>query len=349
MASVDVHTHTEPEGAQRPMHQHVDQLDPGGINERRTRWVTSLTLVTMVVEIAAGLLTGSMALLADGLHMATHAAALGIALFAYAFARRHATNARFSFGVGKVPALAGFSSAFILAVVALATGWESVSRLITPHAIDTREALAVAVLGLVVNIASLWLLAGVGHGHAHGHEHHHDHSHDHARRSLRDRLAGGNDQSMRGVILHVAADALTSVLAIAALVLALTLGWLWLDPVVGLVGMIMIGVWAWSLVRDTGRVLLDADIDPAETEILRGLLESDGDTKVQDLHLWRIGPDHLAAIVSLVSHKPMPPEHYKKLLSGRPELEHITIEVRLCEGAHDADCPEGIGPAPQGA
>jgi len=346
MASIDVHTHTGPDRA----HRHVDQLDPGGIKERRTRWVTSLTLVTMVVEIAAGLYTGSMALLADGLHMATHAAALGIALFAYAFARRHAANARFSFGVGKVPALAGFSSAFILAVVALATGWESISRLFTPHAIDTREALAVAVLGLLVNIASLWLLAGGGHGHSHAphqghgqaHGHDHDHSHAQEHKSLRDRLAGGNDQSMRGVILHVAADALTSVLAIAALALALTMGWLWLDPVVGLVGMAMIAIWAWGLVRDTGRVLLDADIDPAEMETLRSLLEADGDTKVHDLHLWRIGPDHLAAIVSLVSHKPMPPEHYKKLLGDRPELGHITIEVRLCEGEHEADCPEGI-------
>lgn len=337
MASIDVHTHTEPARA----HRHVDQLDPGGIKERRTRWVTSLTLVTMVVEIAAGLLTGSMALLADGLHMATHAAALGIALFAYAFARRHAANARFSFGVGKVPALAGFSSAFVLAVVALATGWESVTRLITPHPIDAREALAVAVLGLAVNLASLWLLAG-GHGHGHRHDHAHGETHNHERKSLRQRLAGGNDQSMRGVILHVAADALTSVLAIAALVLALTLGWLWLDPVVGLVGMAMIGIWAWGLVRDTGKVLLDADIDPAEMDTLRGLLEADGQTKVHDLHLWRIGPDHLAAIVSLVSHQPMPPEHYKKLLGERPELGHITIEVRLCAGAHDADCPEGI-------
>ncbi len=343
MASIDLHNHSEPGRT----HSHVRQLDPGGVNERRTRAVTILTAITMVVEIAAGLYTGSMALLADGLHMLTHAAALGIALFAYAFARRHAANARFSFGVGKVPALAGFSSAFILAVVALGTGWESISLLITPHAIQAADALVVAVIGLLVNLASLWLLAGRGHSHSHSHGHDHAHDHDHdakpAKGALRNLLDGkGGDQNLRGTALHVAADAMTSVLAIAALTAALTLGWVWLDPLVGLIGMALIAQWAWGLARDTGRVLLDADIDPAEMETLRGILEADGQTKVHDLHLWRIGPDHLAAIVSLVSHTPMPPEHYKQLLGERPELGHITIEVRVCDGAHDTTCPEGI-------
>jgi cation diffusion facilitator family transporter len=275
-------------------------------------------------------------------------------------------------------------------VVALATGWEAVSRLIVPHSIEISEALAVSVLGLLVNIVSLLLLSGGigrhghGHGHSHarghahgsphghshgtshgdahghdaahahghdaGHGHSHDESHRHgtaaaaapAKRSWRQLLGAGGDQNLRGAALHVAADALTSVLAIGALLAALLLGWTWLDPAVGLVGMAMIGIWAWGLTRDTGRVLLDADIDPAEMQTLRGLLEADGDTKVQDLHLWRIGPDHLAAIVSLVSHKPMPPEHYKRLLGERPELGHVTIEVRLCEGDHAGECPEGI-------
>lgn len=355
MAEIDVYTQTvsqtappAPEAAR--LHRHVHQLDPGGVKERRTRAVALLTVVTMAVEIAVGLLSGSMALLADGLHMGTHAAALGIALFAYAFARHKAGDERYSFGVGKVPALAGFSSAFVLALVAVATGWESVGRLIEPHAIAVWEALVVAVGGLLINLVSLWLLARRGGDH-HGHTHHHGHGHAHQHSegetaSWRARLAGENDQSLRGVILHVAADALTSVLAIAALLAALLAGWLWLDPLVGLIGMGMIAVWAWGLARDTGRVLLDADIDPAETRTLRRLLEADGQTKVQDLHLWRIGPDHLAAIVSLVSHRPQPPEHYKQLLGGRPELGHVTIEVRLCEGAHGVDCPEGIAATP---
>ncbi|AFK54083.1 CDF family Co(II)/Ni(II) efflux transporter DmeF [Tistrella mobilis] len=290
-------------------------------NARRTHWVILLTAVMMVGEITAGMLFGSMALLADGWHMATHAGALAITAFAYAFARRYARDARFTFGTGKVGELAGFASAIALGVTALLIGWESVERLIDPVPIAFGEAITVAVLGLAVNLASAWLLAGGGHDHHHGHAHEHHHHHDH------------QDQNLRAAYLHVLADALTSVLAIVALVVGRYLGWVWMDPVVGVVGALVIGRWAYGLLRDTAAVLLDAGADPRLAERVRGAIERGGD-RISDLHLWRVGPGRHAAIIALVTSEPRDPEHYRTRVSDWPELAHVTVEVHRCSAPH---------------
>ncbi|MGE5548728.1 MAG: CDF family Co(II)/Ni(II) efflux transporter DmeF [Solirubrobacterales bacterium] len=298
---------------------HEHRFETGGERsaERRTGVVVALTVATMVAEIAAGTAFNSMALLADGFHMATHAFALGIAVSAYAFARKHATDTRFSFGTGKFGALAGFTSALILGVVALLMVWESGARLLSPQSIAFTEALVVAVVGLVVNLASAAILGQHdhhadhhddphGHGHADGH-HHHDHN-------------------LRAAYIHVVADALTSVLAIAALLAGMTLGWWWMDPMMGLVGAAVISVWAVGLARRTGMVLLDMSHDPAVEAEIRALVEAE-DTRVSDLHVWQIGPGHWAAIVSVVTRTPRPPEHYRALLAPVHELSHVTVEV----------------------
>ncbi|MEO8040420.1 MAG: CDF family Co(II)/Ni(II) efflux transporter DmeF, partial [Betaproteobacteria bacterium] len=253
-------------------------------SERRAKVVLALTIVTMVAELIVGWMTGSMALTADGWHMGSHAAALGIAAFAYAFARRHATSERFSFGTGKVSALAGFSSALLLAVVAVLMAFESVARLAAPVLVQFDEAIVVAVLGLIVNIASALLLSGgsadAGHGHDHGHGHGHDHGHDHSRSQGNDAAPAHQDQNLRAAYLHVVADALTSILAIAALMAGKWLGWVWLDPTVGIAASVLIGWWAWGLLLGTGRVLLDAEENSAlKSEIVRRI-ESDADNRV---------------------------------------------------------------------
>jgi len=276
--------------------------------ERRTRWVVALTLAMMVLEIAAGTVFGSMALLADGWHMGTHAAALGVTAFAYAYARRYADDPRYSFGTGKVGALGGFASATGLAVVALLIFAESARRLAVPVAIRFDEAIAVACLGLAVNVACALLLHE---GHDHGESAHRDHN-------------------LRGAYLHVLADALTSLLAITALTTGKLYGWSWMDPVMGLVGSLVIARWSLGLLRDTSRVLLDAETSDARRAEIVAALEADGDARVADLHLWRVGPRHLAAIVSLVAHHPREPDHYKGLLSRQPDLAHVTIEVHRC-------------------
>ena len=289
-------------------------------NERRTRWVVLLTAAMMVAEIAGGLAFGSMALLADGLHMATHAGALGVAALAYRYARRHARDPRFAFGTGKLGDLAGFASALVLAVVAVGIGWESASRLLAPVAIAYDEAIAIAVVGLAVNIASAWLLRDDDH---HGHDHGHDHDHGH--HGHHDR-----DHNLRSAYFHVLADAVTSVGAILGLLAGRFYGWAWMDALMGIVGGVMIARWSWGLLRDSGAVLLDVVPDPDLAEAIRGRLETDGD-RIADLHLWRVGPGHAAAIVSVVSDRPLPPAQYKARLGGLAGLSHVTVEVNPCD------------------
>ncbi|WP_225770226.1 CDF family Co(II)/Ni(II) efflux transporter DmeF [Inquilinus sp. Marseille-Q2685] len=292
-------------------------------NERRTRWVVALTAAMMVAEILGGLAFGSMALLADGLHMATHAGALGVAALAYRYARRHARDPRFAFGTGKLGDLAGFASALVLAVVSVGIGWESVLRLLNPVAIAYDEAIVIAAVGLAVNIASAWLLHDDDHHH-HDHGHHHDHDHHHAH-GHHDR-----DHNLRAAYFHVLADAVTSVGAILGLLAGRIYGWAWMDALMGIVGGVMIARWSWGLLRDSGAVLLDTVPDPGLAESIRDRLETGGD-RIADLHLWRVGPGHAAAIVALVSDRPLPPAQYKARLGGLAGLSHVTVEVNRCE------------------
>jgi cation diffusion facilitator family transporter len=310
-------------------HEHVFLGADHARNERRTWIVIGLTAVMMVGEIIAGLMFGSMALLADGFHMATHAGALTIAAVAYLYARRHAHDARFTFGTGKLGELAGYSSAVILAVIALLIGFESMVRLTAPIPIQFNEAIAVAVLGLLVNLASAWLLHDGG---DHGHEHHDydrrdDHPHAHGR--------GHQDHNLRSAYFHVLTDALTSVLAIVGLLAGRLYGWLWMDPLMGIVGGVVIARWSWGLLRGAGAVLLDTMPDSALAEQIRHRLEQGGD-RVSDLHLWRIGPGHMAVIVSVVSDRPQAPGYYKAKLQELPQLSHVTVEVHRCEQARQA-------------
>jgi cation diffusion facilitator family transporter len=277
--------------------------------------------------LIAGWLTGSMALLADGWHMGSHAAALGIAAYAYAFARRHEADPRFTFGTGKVSSLAGYTSALLLAGGALWMLGASLGRLIDPLPIHYGEALLVAALGLAVNLLSAWLLGHGGpdhdHDHAHGHVHDHDHAHaDHAELQ--------QDHNLRAAYLHVIADALTSVLAIVALGLGMAYGWAFLDPLMGIIGAALISRWAWGLARDSARDLLDAGDHSAIANQVRAAIESDADNQVADLHIWRVGPAGRACIVSLVTHQPRPVEHYRALLDAIPSLLHVTVEVNHC-------------------
>ncbi|WP_026597513.1 CDF family Co(II)/Ni(II) efflux transporter DmeF [Methylobacterium sp. 77] len=305
-------------------------------NERRTVLVVGLTLAMMVAEIVGGAVFGSMALTADGWHMSTHAAALGIAALAYRFARLHADDPRFAFGTAKLGDLAAFASAIILAMIALAIGYESLTRLASPQTIAFGEALPIAVLGLFVNLASAWLLHGDGHdhGHAHGHGHarddadHHEHLHD---RHDEHGHAGDGDSNLRAAYVHVLADALTSVLAIVALLAGRYLGIAWLDPAMGLVGTVVIVAWSWTLIRSAGATLLDAVPDRGLAKAVRGRLETNGDT-ITDLHLWRLGPGHTGLIVSLVSDDPQAPAAYKAKLAGLEGLSHVTVEANPCPG-----------------
>jgi cation diffusion facilitator family transporter len=307
-------------------HEHAFLGDRHDENARRTLVVVALTLVMMIGEIVAGSLFGSMALLADGWHMGTHAAALGIAAFAYRFARRHIGNAHFTFGTGKFGDLAAFSSAIILALIAIQIAYESVLRLISPVPIVYGEAIAVAVLGLCVNLASAWLLRDShdhDHGHGHGHAHDHDDEHDHHGHHHH------HDNNLRAAYVHVMADAATSVLAIAALSVAMVSGWVWADPLVGLIGSVVILSWAFGLIRAAGAVLLDVRADEKLEKVIRARMEA-GEDRVTDLHLWRVGPGHCAVLVSLVSDKPKQPAVYKKRLAGLKGLSHVTVEVETC-------------------
>jgi len=295
--------------------------------EARTRLVVYLTALFMAVEIGAGLAFGSMALLADGVHMATHVGALGLAAWAYWMARRHAQNRRFSFGSGKFGDLAGFSSALILGIVSLGIAWESAARLYAPVAIQYREAIVVAALGLVVNIVSAIALhedeedadAEIEeqvHAHAGAPGHHHDYN-------------------LRAAYLHVLADAATSVLALAALISGALFGWAALDPLVGLLGAVVIARWAVQLMRQAGLVLLDVEDDPLLADSIRHTLEDDLHAHVADLHLWRLGPGHRGLIVSLISPSPCSADDIKGELRRRHSgLSHVTVEVAICQ-----DCP----------
>jgi len=372
----------------------------------------------MALEIVGGLMFGSIALVADGLHMSTHAGALLLAALAYSYARRYAQDPRFSFGTGKLGDLAGFTSAIILAMIALLIGYEAVSRLVDPVPIHFAEAIPIAVLGLAVNVASAWLLSG-GHHHHHGHGHDHDHAHDHdahdevhlietaagpARLTVfedgvppvfrmhgdalsaawvrietlrpdgarqvftmadrggwlesvdtipephafvanvysgdqcypvtfeehdhgaHDHGATHRDYNMRAAIVHVLADAAVSVMVIVGLLLARAFGWLWMDPLAGIVGAVAIASWSWGLVRDTGAILLDMVPDRRIADEVRRTVEAEGD-RVDDLHLWRLGPGHLGAIVSVDTTKEREPEFYRARLARFPTLSHVTVEV----------------------
>ncbi len=301
-------------------HDHVFLGQNHERNERRTWFVIALTSVMMVVEIAAGTIYGSMALVADGWHMSTHAAAMLITALAYLFARRNARNPRFTFGTGKVGDLAAFASAIILALVALLIGWESIIRLVNPVPISFPQAISVAIVGLVVNLVSAWLLRE-DHDHHHGHGHHH-HEHDQTHEHHHDR-----DQNLRAAYLHVLADALTSVLAIVALIAGSIYGWIWLDPMMGIVGALVIARWSWGLMRDTGAIMLDyrQTDDPLAVKI-RSVVEEAGD-QITDLHVWQLGPGHHAAIVAIATRSDNGPETYRNRLHQSVGLSHITVEV----------------------
>ena len=300
-----MHTHS----VKQWQHRH-DRLSDTHRSETNTRRVVVIAFCMMVVEIGAGWLYGSMALLADGWHMGTHVAALGIALYAYRYARMHQYDRRYSFGTGKVKVLGGFTGAIVLIFVAGFMAWESVNRLFVPEIIQFDEAIGVAVLGLVVNVVSASMLK----------DHHHHDGHQH-------------DPNMRAAYLHVLTDALTSVLAIVALGLGKVVGWSWMDPLMGVVGAVIIVRWTYGLLRDTTSILLDSAQDPDKVEALRATIEEVGDCMVVDLHLWRIEASQYAVICSLVTHNPRSPDYYKERISAVVEGAHITVEVNRCEAA----------------
>ncbi|MCQ4630195.1 CDF family Co(II)/Ni(II) efflux transporter DmeF [Shinella sp. CPCC 100929] len=298
-------------------HDHVFLGSDHSRNERKVWLVIALTASMMVAEIVAGTLYGSMALVADGWHMSTHAGAMLIAALAYAYARRHARDPRFTFGTGKLGDLAGFASAIVLALIALLIGWESFVRLANPVAIGFEQAIAVAVAGLAVNLVSAWLLRDDHAHHHHGHDHDHHHHEHHAQ-----------DNNLRAAYLHVLADALTSILAIVALLLGRSYGWLWADPLMGIVGALVIVRWSWSLIRETGGVLIDAAPEGAGlADEIRATLER-GEEHITDLHVWQVGPGHHAAIVALSSPHPKAPSDYKARLAHLGALSHVTVEVQ---------------------
>ncbi|MGX7873946.1 CDF family Co(II)/Ni(II) efflux transporter DmeF [Mesorhizobium sp. ORM6] len=406
------------EASSPAFHSHMFLGEEHQKSERKTWAVIWLCAVMMVAEIVGGLLFGSIALVADGLHMSTHAGALLLAALAYTYARRHAGDQRFTFGTGKLGDLAGFTSAIILAMISLLIGYESITRLYAPVPIHFAEAIPVACLGLAVNIASAWLLSGSshhGHGHSHGHDHATAHGHDEAHRiattdgevvldvfedgvpprfrlrsesgttlasssvsietlrpdgsrqsfAFRDlgdglesvdeipephafeakvRIGGqtypvlfeehehahgkaAHDNNMRAAVVHVVADAAVSVLVIIGLLLARAFGWLWMDPLAGIVGAVVIASWALGLIRDTSAVLLDMNPDRGMAENLRRTIESEGD-EIADLHLWRLGPGHLGAIVSVVTPTRRQEDYYRSRLARFRSLSHLTIEVR---------------------
>ena len=319
-------------------HSHVFLGEGHEKSERKTWSVIALCSVMMVIEIVGGSYVGSLALVADGLHMSTHAGAMLIAAMAYTYARRHANDPKFVFGTGKLGDLAGFTSAIILAMIALLIGYEAVVRLLSPVAIHFEEAIPIAILGLLVNIASAWLLSGDHHhGHSHGHHHakdhhdHHDHHnhHDHHDHHHDDHYhhVDATDHNMRAAYIHVIADAAVSVLAIIGLVLAKMFGWVWMDALAGIVGALVIANWSYGLVKDTGAILLDMNLDQLLINKVRAVVEKNGD-KVIDLHVWRLGPGHFGAIIALRSKdQQVVPAVYHGMLKQITGLSHVTIEV----------------------
>lgn len=315
-------------------HSHIFLGDRHSHNERRVWLVVGLTTVMMVAEIFGGMLFGSVALTADGWHMATHAAALSISGIAYAFARRHAQNPRYTFGTGKFGELAGYTSAILLALVSVGIVYQALERVFDPVTIHFNEAMTIAGVGLLVNLVSAWLLGEHGHDHHHhdhdehdhhhGDDDHHHHGHDHGHSHAH--VADGNQ---RAAFAHVVADAVTSVLAIFALIAAGMFGWTWIDPLVGIVGAVLIASWSFGLMRASSAVLLDVLPSDEIAGAVRRELET-GDDRVADLHLWQLGPGHIGAIVSIVTHDPKPPQHYKTRLRDIPRLSHTTVEVLHC-------------------
>lgn len=301
-------------------HEHSFGQEQVKAGERRTRLVIAITATMMAVEIAAGLAFGSMALLADGMHMASHTVALGISAAAYLYARRYAHDLRFSFGTGKVNGLAGYTSAIILGIFALSMAWQSIVRFFNPQPISFNQAILVAVIGLIVNLASVWILnTGTSHSHADEHAHAH-HAHGHS------------DHNLRAAYLHVLADAMTSVFAILALISGKYLGLVWMDPLMGLVGAVLVGRWSIGLMRETSRVLLDQQAAGEMQAAITTSIESQDDNRVCDLHVWAIGPGIFAAAISIVTASPKAPKEYKKLIPAHLSLVHATVEVHPCEG-----------------
>ncbi len=311
-------------------HDHVFGQDQERAGEKRTLMVVILTAIMMVIEVAAGLIYGSMALLADGLHMASHATALGVAFFAYVVSRRLAIDRRLTFGTGKINSLAGFASAVMLMGFVLVMAIESTNRLFNPLAIAFDQALIVAVVGLAVNAVCAWILIATPHGHnhgpvreldaghggGHGDDHEHDHGHHHH-----------HDHNLRAAYLHVLADALTSLLAIVALLAGKYFGALWLDPAMGIVGAVLVARWSFGLIRDSSLVLLDSQADESRVTVLRKSLEDQSGDEVTDLHVWSIGHGIFAAEIAIVSDDPKTPEYYKSLIPEDLAITHATVEI----------------------
>lgn len=319
-------------------HSHVFLGGAHERNERKTWGVIAICAVMMVAEIAGGFWFGSVALMADGLHMSTHAGALLIAALAYTYSRRHVHDDRFAFGTGKLGDLAAFTSAIALAMIALLIGYESVERLIEPVAIAFNQAIPIAAVGLGVNLLSAYLLRDEDHHHGHDQGHAHPHDHEHAGAAHIHA-----DHNLRAAFVHVMADAAVSVLVIVGLLAGRQFGWLWMDPLMGLIATVVILSWSWTLVRSAGAILLDACPDPGLARMIAARIELKGD-RISDLHLWRVGPGHLAAVISVVSDDPRSPRQYKRRLAGLPGLSHVTVEVERCPGAHDAK-QRGLHPA----
>ncbi len=313
-------------------HSHSFLAEGHEKSERKTWAVIWLCGIMMLVEIVGGLLFGSIALVADGLHMSTHAGALLLAAIAYTYARKHADDPRFTFGTGKLGDLAGFTSAIILVMIALLIGYESFSRILAPVPIQFAEAIPIACLGLAVNIASAWLLSGGDHhGHSHGDAHDHGEGQDHDTAVFEEHehahASAHRDNNMRAAAIHVIADATVSVFVIAGLLLAHTFGWLWTDPLVGIIGACVIASWSYALIRDTGAILLDMNPDRRMADNLRQAIEGDGD-ELADLHLWRLGPGHLGAIVCIGTRESRGTDYYRAKVARFRSISHLTIEVR---------------------
>ncbi len=333
--------HTE--SIERWVHDHTFGQDRKRSAEKRTLIVSIVTVLTMVVEIVAGLAFGSMVLLADGLHMGSHASALAISVFAYRFTRSHARDARFNFGTGKVNSLAAFASATMLALIALIMAWESTARFLSPVSIGFNQAILVAVFGLIVNGACLAILGGHGHSHEKGSrervedDRHAQERPGHAGDGQTDRRHARHssmrhdhkDHNLRSAYIHVLADAVTSVLAIFALLAGKYLGQPWLDPLMGLVGATLVVRWSWGLLRSSARVLLDRQAPDEVREAIRNAIESTGDNRVSDLHVWSVGPGIFAAEVAIVSSRPLDPDSYYSLLPKELGLVHTTFEIHL--------------------
>ena len=300
------------------VHSHTFLGDGHDINERKAWGVIILCGCMMLLEIIGGLMFGSIALVADGMHMSTHAGALLLAALAYSYSRKYVTDPRFTFGTGKFGDLAGFSSALVLAMIALLIGYEAVSRFFSPVPIHFAEAIPIACLGLAVNVTSAWLLSGGEH--LHGHDHEEGGTEPHAQH------AANQDNNMRAAVIHVVADAAVSLLVIVGLTFARLFGWLWMDPLAGIVGAVVIASWSYGLIRDTGAILLDMTPDRDVTKDIVQAIKAAGD-QVADLHVWRLGPGHLGAIVSVTTSQEREPRFYRNLLTRFASLSHVTVEV----------------------